>query len=100
MSDDLEHQLRADRATRDAARALWSADIANLRANWSGKSLSDRIVSRIGDGANDVLEEAIEVADNHKGVIATLVAAIILWFARDPILDAVGLGSDEDPAEH
>ncbi len=93
MSEALEHQLREDRALRNAARALFHADVAHLRASLSGKSISSRIVDRIGEGASDVLEEAIEVADTHKGVIATLVAAIILWFARNPIL---GLFSEDD----
>ena len=96
MTDDLERQLREDRMLRDAARALLDADIANLRASLAGKSIPSRIVDRIGEGAADVLDEAIEVADNNKGVIATLIAAILLWFARHPIID---LFSDEKASE-
>lgn len=87
MSEALERQLREDRALRNAARALFEADIAHLRASLAGRSISSRIVDRIGEGASEVLDEAIEVADNNKGVIATLLAAIVLWFARQPILD-------------
>ena len=87
MSATLERQLREDRALRNAARALFDADIAHLKASLSGKSISSRIVDRIGEGASEVLDEAMEVADNHKGVIATLIAAIVLWFARHPIID-------------
>ncbi len=86
MNEALDRQLREDRALRDAARALFQADVAHLRADLAGRSISSRIVDRIGEGATDVLEEAMEVADNNKGVIATLVAAIVLWFARNPIL--------------
>ena len=96
MSEELEQQLREDRALRNAARALFEADIANLRANLSGKSISSRIVDRIGEGAAEVLDEAIEVADNNKGVIATLIAAIILWFARHPLIELI---TGEDGAE-
>ncbi|MGX7926032.1 hypothetical protein ACWPMX_05605 [Tsuneonella sp. HG094] len=98
MSEALEQQLREDRALRNAARALFEADIANLRANLSGKSISSRIVDRIGEGAAEVLDEAIEVADNNKGVIATLIAAIILWFARHPLIELI-TGDDADGAE-
>lgn len=97
MSEDLESRLREDRATRNAARALFDADLANIKASLSGRSISTRIVERIGEGAAEVLDEAIEVADNHKGVIATLIAAIILWFARNPIIDL--FSGDDDRSE-
>ena len=87
MSEALERQLREDRALRNAARALFEADLANIKASLTGRSISSRIVDRIGEGAAEVLDEAIEVADNHKGVIATLIAAIVLWFARQPIIE-------------
>ena len=98
MTDELERQLREDRMLRDAARALVEADVANLRASLAGRSISSRIIDRIGDGAADVLDEAVAAADNNKGVIATLIAAIVLWFARHPIMDlfADGKSSDED----
>jgi hypothetical protein len=96
MSEALERQLREDRALRNAARALFEADLAHLRASLAGKSISSRIAERIGEGASDVLDEAIEVADNNKGVIATLLAAIVLWFARHPILDMFSDDEDED----
>ena len=98
MSEELEQQLREDRALRNAARALFEADIAHLRASLAGKSISTRIVERIGEGAAEVLDEAIEVADNNKGVIATLVAAIILWFARNPLIELI-TGEEADDAE-
>jgi hypothetical protein len=96
MSEELERRLREDRALRNAAWALFEADIAHLRASLAGKSISSRIVDRIGEGASDVLDEAMEVADNNKGVIATLIAAIVLWFARNPLID---LFTAEDGAE-
>ena len=59
----------------------------------------DGIVDRIGEGASEVLDEAMEVADNNKGVIATLIAAILLWFARHPIIDLFSSSDDETDAE-
>ncbi|ANY20641.1 hypothetical protein A6F68_02139 [Tsuneonella dongtanensis] len=97
MSDALEQQLREDRALRDAARVLFDADLAHLRASLAGKSISSRIVDRIGEGASEALDEAMEVADNNKGIIATLIAAIVLWFARHPIIDLL-TEDDEGPA--
>jgi hypothetical protein len=87
MTDQIEHNMREDRLMRDAARALVDADIANLRADIAARSIPTRIMDRIGEGAADVLDEAVAVADDNKGAIATLVAAIALWFARHPIMD-------------
>ena len=83
---DLKAQMLEDRALRDAARALVEADVAHLRANFAGKSLSERVVSRVSESAVEVFDEAVEVADSNRGVLATLVAAIFLWFARNPIM--------------
>lgn len=98
MTEALERNLREDRLLRDAARALVDADIANLRATLAERSIPSRIADRIGEGATDVLDEAVAVADDNKGVIATLVGAIILWFARHPIMELLGV-EPEDHAE-
>jgi hypothetical protein len=98
MSEILEREMREDRLLRDAARALVEADIAQLKASLAERSIPERIGDRIGEGANDVLDEAVAVADENKGVVATLVAAIILWFARHPLIDLI-LGEDQRKAE-
>lgn len=82
-------QVIADRHLRDAARALVDADVANLRADLAARSLSGRAADRLTSGANEVYEEAIEVAADHKGALAAIFAALILWFARHPILEAL-----------
>lgn len=96
MSKTLERDLREDRLLRDAARALVDADIAALKASLAARSIPTRIADRIGEGANDVLDEAVSVADDHKGVIAALIGAIVLWFARHPIMDLFGLDHEGD----
>ena len=88
-------QLLEDRHLRDAARALVEADIQNLRADLSVKSIGERAVDRITEGASEVYEQAIEVAADHKGALAAIVAALLLWFARHPLLAALfGDGDD------
>lgn len=87
-------QVLEDRHLRDAARALVEADIDNLRADLASRSIGERAVSRITEGASEVYEEAMEVAADHKGALAAIVAALVLWFARHPILEAL-LGEDE-----
>jgi hypothetical protein len=87
-------QLLEDRHLRDAARALVEADLKNLRANLSVKSIGERAVDRITEGASEVYDEALEVAADHKGALAALVAALVLWFARHPILEVL-FGKDD-----
>lgn len=96
MSDS-SARMREDRALRDASLALFMADIAHLRASLAGKSIQERIVKRVSEGAVDVFEEAVEVADNHRGLLATLIAAVLIWFARNPILSL--FIEDEQEAE-
>jgi hypothetical protein len=98
MTDILEREMREDRLLRDAARALVEADIAQVKASLAARSIPERIGDRIGEGANDVLDEAVAVADENKGVVAALIGAIVLWFARHPIIDLI-LGEDERKAE-
>lgn len=91
-------QLLEDRHLRDAARALVEADLKNLRANLSIKSLGERAIDRITEGASEVYDEALEVAADHKGALAALVAALVLWFARHPILEVL-FGEDDAEEE-
>jgi hypothetical protein len=84
-----------DRTLRDAARAVLVDDIERLRADLGEQGIASRVSSgvsstisgRIRDGARDVLAQARAQAGDHKGVLALLVGAIILWFARGPIFD-------------
>ena len=85
--DSAREQLRHDRHLRDAARALVMADVDNLRADISVRGLGERTVDRIAGSAHDVYEEALEVASDNKGALAAIIAALVLWFARNPIRD-------------
>ena len=87
-------QLLHDRHLRDAARALVMADWDNLRADLSVRSLGERAVDRLADGASEVYDEAMEVAADNKGALTAIVAALVLWFARNPIREAIF--GDED----
>lgn len=103
-----------DRALRDAARAVLAEDIERLRASLAEEGIGSRVSSgvtstistRIRTGARDVLEQAKAQAGDHKGVLAMLVGAIVLWLAREPIFawladfaEALGDPGD-DPAAH
>ena len=97
---DLEHRLAEDKALRDAALALFKADLALVRADLDERGLAARIKDRVGESTMEVIDEAADFAEDNKGKLAAVVAAVILWFARGPILDTLGrLMGDEDGDE-
>lgn len=85
-----------DKYLRDSARALVEADIEHIKADFAHKGLGERAMDRMTEGAMDLYEEAIEVAEDNKGALAALIAAIVVWFARNPLLDLLGFGNDEE----
>ena len=99
MSDALKAEMVADRHLRDSAKAIVSADWAHVRADMKRRGVGGRALDRLSEGASDVYEEAIEVASDHKGALAAIVAALVMWFARNPILEAFGDDADETADE-
>ena len=92
-------QMLADRHLRNSARALVEADIENLKADFNQKTLGERAFDRVREGALDVYEEALDVAENNKGALAALIAAIVVWFSRNPILSLLGIEEGEEDEE-
>jgi hypothetical protein len=98
---DLEHRLAEDKALRDAALTLFKADMALVRADLDERGVGGRIADRLGESTMDMLDEATDYAEGNKGTVAAGIAAVVLWFARGPILDALGrlVGADEEPGD-
>lgn len=84
-----------DRNIRDAARAVLTEDIEQLRASLSEQGIASRVSSgvtstisgRLKEGARDIWAEAQAQAGDNKGMLALVIGAIILWFARGPIFE-------------
>ncbi|RXZ66208.1 hypothetical protein [Pelagerythrobacter rhizovicinus] len=93
---DLERKMIEGRALRDAALALVKADLAHLRVDLTAKGIGARVMDRVTEGANDVLDEATEVAENNRGVLLTLLAAVVLWLARNPLLSLFDEDDEQD----
>lgn len=87
---DLERRLEEDRLLRDAALGLFKADLALIKADIAERGIGTRIKDRIGEGTADMLDDAVDYAEENRGKIAAVVAAVVLWFARGPIIDALG----------
>jgi hypothetical protein len=94
---DLEHRLAEDRVVRDAALDLFKADIALIRADLNERGVGARISDRIGESTLEMVDEAADYAEANRGKVAAGIAAVILWFMRGPIIDALArLFDDED----
>ena len=85
----LADDFAQDRALRDAALALFRADLAFIREDLKVRGVGGRIADRIGDSAMDMLDDAVDYAEDNRGQIAAAVAAVILWFARAPLLNGL-----------
>lgn len=91
----LPDRFVADRALRDTARAVLTEDIDRMRASLAEEGIASRVSTgvtttvsdRIRSGARDVLAEARTLAGERKGLLAGILAAIVLFLARGPILE-------------
>lgn len=98
----LADELAQDRALRDAALAVFRTDLAFVREDIQARGVGGRIADRIGDSAKDMLDDAVDYAEDNRGMVAAAIAAIVLWFARAPLLNGLAqiLGLDEaDPEQ-
>lgn len=91
----LEREMMEIKALRDTARQLVDEDIEHLKGDVSAKGIFSRFAARMSEGASDVYEEAVNAADSNRGVLGTLIAAVLIWFARAPI----GSLLDRNPPE-
>ena len=85
----LETRLAEDRQLRDAALEVFSADLRFIRQDLRARSVGKRITDRIGDSAMEIVDEAVDYAEANRGSVAAAVAAIVLWFARAPLLNGL-----------
>jgi hypothetical protein len=83
---NLARQLEEDRATRDAARAAFDARYGAIKADMEDRGIAGRVVDETMEQARDAIDEAVDVVESHPGVIAGTIAALVLWFLRNPIM--------------
>lgn len=97
----LQVRLAEDRALRDAALEVFSTDLHFIRQDLRARSVGKRITDRIGDSAMEIVDEAVDYAEANRGKVAAAVAAIVLWFARTPLLNGLSriFGLEQDDEE-
>lgn len=98
-------RLESYRALRDSALRLVREDIAMVREDLATRGLGARASDRVTEATLDLLDDALDLADHHRGAVAaglgTLATAWALWLARRPILDALAeaLSSGDEQGE-
>jgi len=97
----LADELAQDRALRDAALAVFRADLAFIRQDLQTRGVGGRVADRLGDSARDMLDDAVDYAEEHRRMITAAIAAIVLWLARAPLIEGLAqiLGFDNGTAE-
>ena len=93
---DRRLRMLEDKHLRDSARALVEADVEHIKADFANKGMAKRALFRLRENAGELYDEALDVADSNKGAVAAVFAALVVWFARNPLLDMVGLGVEQD----
>jgi hypothetical protein len=97
----LDVRLAEDRKLRDAALEVFSTDLRFIKQDLHARSVGKRITDRIGDSAMEIVDEAVDYAEANRGYVAAAVAAIVLWFARAPLLNGLSriFGLEDGDAE-
>lgn len=96
---EAERRLLEDRSTRTAARGVFDANLAQVKADLEARSVPGRIADKADREVRDALATGLDVASESKGIIAGVIAALALWFFRAPLLALVrDLLTDDDPA--
>lgn len=91
----LTGRLAEDKALRDAALELFKSDIALIRDDLDERGVGARAKDRLGAAAVSMLDDAVDYAQDNKGWMAAGAAALVLWFARKPILARIADLLDE-----
>ena len=81
-----EQRLSEDRANRSAARGLFDQKLAQVKADFAARGVGARVKAKAADQGKQALSQGLEVAKESKGIIAGVIAALALWFLRNPLL--------------
>ena len=94
---NLKRQMTEDRAIRESARLIATAQLEHLRQGLSGQRIGERLADKVGDDTLDVIENAANAAKKNGGLIVALAGLVAAAFAWKPISAFFGsLGKTEE----
>jgi hypothetical protein len=97
--DEQEAQVAQYRAMREEAWRIVVADFDRLRGDLGDRGIGERIRDRIGEEAHEAWDYTVDVANEHRGIVAATIAALVAWFLRGPIGEAISSLRDDDDEE-
>ncbi|PNU06165.1 hypothetical protein [Novosphingobium guangzhouense] len=83
----LAAQVMADRAARDDAKAKLDEHYHAFKADIDERGLAGRIADDALDQAKLMFDEAATMVEEHPAAIGGTLAALMLWFLRNPLID-------------
>lgn len=92
----LVRQFLDSRERRDDARAQLDTRIAQVREDLDARSVGGRVADRVVGDAQAMLEEAADLAGEHRTLIIGTIAAVAVWLLRNPIMSLVGMITGDD----
>jgi hypothetical protein len=96
-----ETRLAEDRKLRDAALEVFSTDLRFIREDLRARGVGERIADRVGSSAMELVDEAFDYAEANAGRVAAGITAVVLWFARAPLINGLSriFGFDSEHEE-
>ena len=92
----LAQQLVQDRLARDAARGSFDERLGLVKDDLDTRGVGGRIADKLGEDARIIVDEAIDVASEHRGLIAGTIVAVTVWIFRNPIFAGIERLLDRD----
>lgn len=96
MSDPAK--LAELRALRNQAWRIVRDDIDDLQDGLEARGIGERIKDRAAAEAHEAWDEAVDIAAEHKRVVAATLLALVAWFLRGPIVRSFEALFGEEPA--
>ena len=82
---DAEEALARQREARDRARAGFATRLNKLREEMTPDAIAGRLIEDRTYKTQGVVGQAMEIANDNRGVVAGTVAALAMWAARRPM---------------
>lgn len=80
-----ERRLAEIREARDAARDTFERRLGRAKVDLKPAAIKQRVVDDARHKAMELATEAIEIANDSRGVVIATGAALALWLARKPL---------------
>lgn len=82
--------LAAQRAARLLARADFTRQLAQAKVDLAPTALKRRVIAEAQRTSLSVAQQAIEIANDSRGIVAATAGVLALWLARKPIMANAG----------